>query len=155
MDLFAELVAVTAAFDSARIDYAVCGGIALAIHGAPRATRDIGVMARAADLARLREVVRQCGFAIEALPMTFSATGVAIHRFKKIEPDGATLMLDVLVADGPLEAVWQTRTRIAVTGAGEVTVVSREGLISLKLTAGRPQDLVDIQRLQEVARGEG
>jgi hypothetical protein len=32
-------------------------------------------------------------------------------------------------------------------------VVSREGLISLKLAAGRPQDLADVQRLREVDRG--
>ncbi|RYE93549.1 MAG: hypothetical protein EOO75_04115 [Myxococcales bacterium] len=61
-------------------------------------------------------------------------------------------MLDVLLADGPLEAVWQSRQRVAWHG-GELSVVSREGLISLKLEAGRPQDLADVQRLSEVHRG--
>jgi hypothetical protein len=158
VDLFAEVVAVTAALDAAAIDYAICGGVALAIHGAPRATKDIDLLAREVDLPRLREVVRTCGFTIEALPMTFSTSGISIRRFTKIEADGRTLMLDVLLAESALESVWQTRARVAFasTDASESTlwVVSRGGLITLKLAAGRPQDIVDVQRLQEVSRGE-
>lgn len=158
MDLFEEVIAVTSALDAAGIDYAICGGVALAVHGVPRATGSIDVLAREADLSRLREVVRGCGFTIEALPMTFSSSGVSIRRFTKVEPDGRTLMLDVLLAEGPLEAVWQTRSRIAFAAPGDpgsgFWVVSREGLITLKLAAARPQDIVDIQRLQEASRGE-
>jgi hypothetical protein len=158
MDLFAEVVALTAAFDAAAIDYAICGGVALAIHGAPRATKDIDLLAREADLPRLREVARSCGFKIEALPMTFSSSGISIRRFTKIEPDGRTLMLDVLLAEGALESVWQTRARVTFAPAnrpeGALWVVSRNGLITLKLAAGRPQDIVDIQQLEEVSRGE-
>lgn len=164
MDLFAEVVAVTAALDAASIDYAICGGVALAVHGAPRATKDIDLLAREVDLPRLREVVRSRGFTIEALPMTFSSSGISICRFTKIEPDGRTLMLDVLLAEGPLESVWQTRARVAFAAIEAIEaieapgsalwVVSRDGLITLKLAAGRPQDIVDIQRLREASRGE-
>ena len=158
MDLFAEVVALTAALDAAAIDYAICGGVALAIHGAPRATRDIDLLAREGDLPRLREVVRGCGFTIEALPMTFSTSGISICRFTKVGAGGPPLMLDVLLAEGPLESVWQTRSRVAfsTTDAPDsaLWVVSRSGLITLKLAAGRPQDIVDVQRLQEASRGE-
>jgi hypothetical protein len=157
MDLFAELVALTAALDSAALDYAICGAVALAIHGAPRATRDIDLLAREADLPRLRDVVRTLGFTIEALPMTFSASGISIRRFTKIEPDGRTVMVDVLFADAALEPVWQTRVRVAfVTGSTETILwaVSKAGLVTLKLTAGRPQDIIDVQRLEETSHGE-
>ncbi len=158
VDLFSEVIALTAALEGAAIDYAICGGVALAVHGAPRATKDIDLLAREIDLPRLREVARTRGFTIEALPMTFSSSGITIRRFTKIEPDGRALMLDVLLAEGPLEAVWTTRARIEFAAPGDhssaLWVVSREGLISLKLAAARPQDLVDIQKLQEAARGE-
>ena len=158
MDLFAEVIALTVALDAAAVDYAICGGVALAIHGAPRATKDIDLLAREADLPKLRDAVRTCGFTLEALPMTFSSSGVSIRRFTKIEPDGRTLMVDVLLAEGALESVWQTRARVAFerSGAPEsvLWVVSRAGLITLKLAAGRPQDIADIQRLEEVSRGE-
>jgi hypothetical protein len=156
VDLFGELVALTAALDAASVEYAICGGIALAIHGAPRATMDIDLLARAADVPRLREVARTCGFTIEALPRRF-ASGVSIQRFTKVESDGRTRMLDVLQAEGSIDSVWRTRSRIAFTSpdgvARELSVVSRAGLITLKLAAGRPQDIVDIQRLEEVAHG--
>ena len=89
--------------------------------------------------------------------MTFSTSGISIHRFTKIERDGRTLMLDVLLAEGALESVWQTRARVGFTVGGQESVlwvVSRSGLVTLKLAAGRPQDIVDVQRLQEVSRGE-
>jgi hypothetical protein len=158
VDLFAEVVALTAALDAAAIDYAICGGIALAIHGAPRATKDIDLLAREADLSRLRDVVRACGFTLEALPMTFPSSGISIRRFTKIEPDGRTLMVDVLLAEGALGSVWQSRERVAFEGAGAARstlwVVSKAGLVTLKLAAGRPQDIADIQRLEEVSHGE-
>jgi len=158
VDLFAEVVALTSALDAAAVDYAICGGVALAVHGAPRATKDIDLLAREVDLPRLRDVVRTCGFTLEALPMTFSSSGISIRRYTKIERDGQTLMVDILVAEGALESVWQTRTRVTFktidVPESTLWVVSKAGLITLKLAAGRPQDIVDIQRLEEVSRGE-
>jgi hypothetical protein len=158
VDLFAEVVDLTAALDAAAVDYAICGGVALAIHGAPRATKDIDLLARESDLPQLRDVVRTRGFTLEALPMNFSSSGISIRRFTKIEPDGRTLMVDVLLAEGVLASVWQTRTRVAFGSVGTsermLWVVSKAGLVTLKLAAGRPQDIVDIQRLEEVSRGE-
>jgi len=61
-------------------------------------------------------------------------------------------MPDVLLVSGALETVWASRQHAKYEG-GIVRVVSREGLITLKLAAARPQDLADVQRLQEVGRG--
>jgi hypothetical protein len=82
--------------------------------------------------------------------MDFSS-GVTIQRFTKLI-DGQPLMLDALLVGGPLEHAWAGR-QIAEIEGGRMHVVSREDLISLKLAAGRPQDLVDVQRLQESRRG--
>jgi hypothetical protein len=62
----------------------------------------------------------------------------------KVETDGATLTQS---------AVWNDREKIAYQG-GPLSAVSNEGLIALQLAAGRPQDIVDVQRLKE-ASGEG
>jgi hypothetical protein len=82
VDLFAELKQLIQTLEGRSVDYALCGGVALAIHGAPRAGR------------------------------------------QSAEFEG-----------------------------GRIRVVSREGLIALKLAAGRPQDIADVQRLEEVGRG--
>ena len=150
MDLFQELKDVTAALEADGIDYALCGGVALAIHGVPRATQDIDLLLRPENLARLRDAIRGCGFTLESLPMDF-ASGITIQRFTKLV-DGQPLMLDILLVSGALENVWASRQCAEYEG-GPVRVVSREGLITLKLAAARPQDLVDVKRLQEASRG--
>lgn len=150
MNFFLELQALVGALERCSIDYALCGGVALAIHGAPRATQDIDLLLRPEDMDRLRAVARDCGFTFESLPMDF-ANGITIQRFTKLI-EGQPFMLDVLLVSPPVERVWADRMKLALEG-GTVRVVSRAGLIALKLAAGRPQDMVDIQRLEEVDRG--
>lgn len=150
MDFFQELKDLVAALEARSIDYALCGGVALAIHGAPRATQDIDLLLLPEDLDQLRGVARELGFSFEASPMDF-ANGVTIKRFTKLI-EGQPFMLDVLFVTPPVEGVWGGRLQLPFEG-GTVRVVSREGLIALKLTAARPQDLVDIRRLEEVSRG--
>ena len=58
MDFFQELKDLAIALDASVVDYALCGGVALAIHGVPRATQDIDLLVRPEDLSRLRDVAR-------------------------------------------------------------------------------------------------
>ena len=150
VDIYRELSALVALLEQQGIEYALCGGVALAIYGAPRATQDIDLLVRADELGRLRQAARESGFVFESLPMEFSASGVTVYRFTKLI-ENVPLMLDALIADGPLAAVWQTRQSFPFEG-GRLQVASREGLITMKLAAGRPQDVADVKRLSEVGR---
>ena len=66
MNPFEELTALVDALASANVDYALCGAVALAVYGAPRATQDIDVLVRPEDVARVREVARGLGFKLES-----------------------------------------------------------------------------------------
>jgi hypothetical protein len=44
LDLYDEFVTLVAALDGAHVPYAVCGGLAMAIHGLPRATVDVDLL---------------------------------------------------------------------------------------------------------------
>jgi len=44
IDLLAELRSVISSLDIAGIPYALCGGLAMAVHGFPRATVDIDIL---------------------------------------------------------------------------------------------------------------
>jgi hypothetical protein len=151
IDVYAEFVALVRALEEAEIEYALCGALALAVHGAPRATKDIDVIARRQDADRLRAVAKETGFVFEALPMVLAGSGIEVQRFSKLI-DGRPLMLDVLWLDPSLQAIWDDRQRLPWKD-GTLSVVSRDGLITLKLTAGRPQDLVDIQSLTAAETG--
>lgn len=151
LDLVAELEAVIAALEREGIEFAVCGGIAMSIHGHVRATTDIDLLLRSADLARAKDLARSLGFDVPARPMTFGLkTGHphTVERVSKLDPETQDLMpLDLLVVEPVFEAVWAGRVAIQFQGH-RLTVVSREGLATMKRMAGRPQDLVDVAKLE-------
>lgn len=151
MDLFAELSQLLAEMQRHQVDYALCGGIALAVHGYARATQDIDILIPESSLELLRQSVKAAGYVFETEPLHFPASGVTIIRFTKVLAGGQALMLDALLANGPLQRIWEQRETLRFEG-GDVVVVSRQGLISLKLAAGRPQDIADVQKLTELSR---
>jgi hypothetical protein len=145
IDLYAELQALATAFDNQNVPYAVCGGLAVALHGAPRFTKDIDILVPAERLDEAKQIVRACGFAIAALPMRFKGSGVEVHRLSRIT-EGMLLTVDLLVVNENLAPALDDRRRMKLDG-GSLWVVSREGLVSMKLAAGRPIDLDDVEKL--------
>ncbi len=147
--LLAEFAAVTNALNEAEIDYAVCGGWAMTIHGFVRATIDIDLMILTEDLDRVWMLAKSLGYDVEGLPLSFNDGAVEIRRISKLEDQNANLItLDLLLVTDALTEIWQGRQQLAWE-LGIIPTVSREGLIQLKTMAGRPQDLVDIERLSE------
>ena len=147
LDLEAELDALIGALSRAGIEYAVCGGLAMAIHGKPRATIDIDLLIQPADEERVYPAVEPLGFRIKAKPMNFAGGTMQIRRVTKIDSDGDTLMLDLLLVTPMYEHVWRTRYEVEWRDH-MVCVVSREGLVALKSSRSSKQDLADIERLE-------
>ena len=155
MDLVAELASVSRALDGAGVPYAVCGGIAVTIHGHVRATKDIDLLIRPEDRERALAVVASLGFDRAALPMTFGAgtpTERQLQRVTKLE-EGESLTIDFLIVGALYEAAWAQRETYEWEGT-RMTVVSREGLLAMKRIAGRKQDLADIERLEGAPEDE-
>ncbi|HEY3450270.1 MAG TPA: hypothetical protein VGK67_28200 [Myxococcales bacterium] len=146
-DLYQELLTLTNALDAGRLSYALCGGLAVAIHGAPRFTKDVDLLVLPGEVGKVKAVAKALGFVAESLPVHFKPTG-EMHRVIKFSTSGEFLVLDLLLVGPELEPVWKTRERLSADGR-ELWVVSRQGLLSMKLAAGRPQDLLDAQKLSE------
>lgn len=149
MRLFEHLIKVVATLDAAAIDYALVGGLAVAVWGAPRATQDIDLLVRPEDVERILDKVKPLGFRLKAFPMTFTG-GMRMQRVSRIE-EGSLLTLDLLLVDENLEPVFASRQRFEVDGR-PIWVASREGLIQMKVAAGRPQDALDVQSLEDLDR---
>jgi len=148
LDLYEEFKSIVSALEEQGIDYAVCGGLAMAVHGLPRATVDIDLLILAEHLENAKTVVRKLGYTIEAQPMTFSKGSVEIRRLSRIDlEDGDLLTIDFLLVTPAVAEVWNSRIRVA-SDKGSVSVVSREGLIILKSFRKSGQDLDDIERLK-------
>lgn len=152
-DLIAELEALVDAFERAHVEYAVCGGLALGYHGFVRATKDIDILLEAARVDDALRIARSLGFDIPARKITFglaAGTPREVQRVSKMNTDGQLLTLDLLVVAPDLEEVWKSRIAIEPVAGKTMTIVSRDGLATMKRMAGRPQDLVDLQRLENL-----
>lgn len=145
--LLTELKVVVSALNRNGIEYAVCGGLALTIHGFPRATFDLDVLIREESLGKAFEVVKEHGYDIHGLDISFKERTVEIRRVSKIDEDGEVLSLDFLLVTPFVEDVWADRMTLELQG-NPITLVSREGLIKMKRQAGRHKDLIDIDRIE-------
>jgi hypothetical protein len=150
MDLLEELTQLCAKLEAAGADYALCGGLAMAVYAFPRATLDIDIMIESEALEAAKQVARELGFGIEAGLMEFQSGADKIHRLSRIAPDSAgALVLDMLLVTPEVEQVWQSRQRVRWQ-RGELPVVSPQGLIALKSLRGSGQDQDDIEHLRRV-----
>ncbi len=144
--LLDELNAILITLDDNEIEYAVCGGLAMAIQGFPRATMDIDILIREESLVEAFRVAGELGFDIRGRDISFNDPRLELRRVSKIIGD-VVLSLDMLLVTSEIEEVWDSKERLPYMGR-EISVVSREGLIYLKQRAGRPQDQADIHRIK-------
>ena len=145
--LVSELSDLISAFNERGIEHAVCGGLAIAIHGVVRATVDIDLLIRPESLADAVDTAATLGYDIRGTDISFKERAVEIRRVSKIDEDGEDLSLDLMLVTESFEGVWLSRESIDYSG-NNLCVVSRDGLIEMKRLAGRPQDLADIERLE-------
>lgn len=146
--LLNEFVQLTESLNSRGIEYAVCGGWAMAIHGFLRATLDIDVLILTDDLEPVRAVAMEHGFNIDGLPLEFDGGETQIRRISKIDSVSKELItLDMLLVSEALQDVWKGRKRVR-WNRGEYWIVSREGMIVMKEKAARDKDLIDLKYLR-------
>ena len=149
LDLYEELRSLIAALDKHGIEYALCGGIAMAIFGRPRATVDIDLLIVAESLDEVIELAKALEYTVRGLDMSFANDAIEIRRVSKIDQEtGFVLSLDMLLVTPEIQEIWDSRVRADWEG-GKLSVVSRDGLIALKKLGGRPQDFADISTLIE------
>lgn len=148
LNLIEELRQLVGLLAERGIEYAICGGVAVNIHGHVRTTRDIDLLIQQADLGRMLDAARELGFDIPAGPIPFQRgtdRERILYRASKVE-EGAILTIDLVLVTPVFEDVWETRQRFRWLER-EVAVVSLEGLAKMKLMAGRHQDLADLENL--------
>jgi hypothetical protein len=149
VNLVTELHAVCAALVRAQIRYAICGGVAVTIHGATRSTKDIDILIAPTDVDKALDAVRAIGYKFAALPLIFDEGTVRerhVQRVSKIE-DGEQLLLDFLLERNAFTGMLANTVEV-VLPEGPLWVVPREVLLAMKRMAGRNQDLADLEKLE-------
>ena len=153
LDIYNEFTQLVTEFEKDSIDYALCGGLAVSVHGFLRATVDIDFVVLVESVTVIRKVVNKLGYLLEAEPMNFSNGKVKIYRFTKIEKESGDYMpLDLLTLSDELMHIWERREKLPFEN-GFVKVLSKEALIELKLLRNSLQDKQDIEKLKGGANG--
>lgn len=147
MNLYDEFFALVAELDALKIPYAVVGGIALSFHAEPRYTRDIDILLTPEELDAMRDVLSKLGFTVEAESCAFKNTKITLHRLTKFE-DQEFLTIDLLVGHDERHMEIVKNAIRESTDHGEVKIATKEDLIWLKRIRSSPQDLADIDKLE-------
>ncbi len=149
LNLYDEFKSLIVKLDEMDIEYAVCGGLAMAVHGFPRATIDIDLLVPEESLDGALSAADQLGYTIKAMPMKFAVGKIEMRRVSKLDPEsGDALTLDLLLVTPYVREVWESRLE-AQWENQKLSVVSRAGLIALKSLRKSEQDIADIKRLTE------
>lgn len=145
----------------------VIGGVAVVMHGRPRATQDIDLVVDlvADNVEKLIRVLATHGFKpdVDVDPADLAKPkmrdvwleeyGMDVLRFARDEPAG--VKVDVFVRPPvPFERLW-INACVTSLGAGELRYAGMADLIESKRLADRPIDRTDIaelQRLMELTR---
>ena len=143
LTLESELRELVQRFNEAKVEYALCGGMAVALHGYPRFTKDIDFLIPPESLDQARKVAAASGFLDESGRIPFADSDV--YRILKIEGTEYRI-LDLLVPKRLDTTAWSQRQWFDWNGL-PICSVSREGLVEMKRSAGRDIDRIDIKRL--------
>ena len=87
MYFYDEFKALVDTLNAEGIEYAVCGGIAVAFYGYARLTRDFDVLIHEEDIERVNRAVKKLGFLFDAGRIPFGVGGPnhrEIYRISKI-----------------------------------------------------------------------
>jgi predicted nucleotidyltransferase len=150
MDLERVLLRLTTALQEAEIDFALIGGLALAAHGAARATADLDLLAEGERDADVHRILLELGY--ECLHRTPDVANYA-------GSDPARGRADFLFARQRYGKAMLARAVPHPVLGLSLKVVDAADLIGLKVQASsndatrRHRDLADIQSLLRVAPG--
>ena len=141
---FSDLLSL---FNARCVEYLVIGGYAVVQHAEPRFTNDldlwIGTQTANAD-------------AVYSALQDFGAplAGLTADDFKEegwfyqmgVPPSRVDILMGIPGVE--FRAAWERRLEVDFDGL-QVPFISHEDLISAKLAAGRPQDLIDVKALRK------
>jgi predicted nucleotidyltransferase len=140
------------------VDYVVVGGVAVAVQGYGRATKDLDITYATdpANLEALGEVLIAAKAQLRGVPedVPFIPDGRTLKHTQILTLDTVDGGLDLLVdpsGAAPYDAMRRRADLIEFEDI-HVRIVGLEDLLSMKRAAGRPQDLADIEALEAARR---
>jgi predicted nucleotidyltransferase len=147
MSLSRDFVEFIECLNERRVEYLLIGGYALAFHGWPRFTKDIDfwISPSRGNAEQLLEALEDFGFK----EMDLSADDFCLPG-KVVQLGMPPVRIDLVTSVTGLEfeAAYARRIESEYEGVS-LTVIHLEDLIANKRAVGRPQDLLDLEKIEE------
>ncbi|MEQ1918662.1 MAG: hypothetical protein ABL955_05640 [Elusimicrobiota bacterium] len=145
-DDFAQLVA---ALNKNKVEFVIVGAHAVAFHGYARGTKDLDILIRSTPKNIPRVLIALADFGFGSLGLK-EADFIGDNVIQLGYPPNRVDLLSA-ISGVATERVWQTRVKGTYQGH-PAYFISRESLLKNKRAAGRGQDRLDVQMLEEQAR---
>lgn len=150
--LVEDMMKIIKVFDENKIDYGLCGGLAVSIHGHIRYTKDIDIIIKPDDLEKAKHVLEKIGYDLPSGLIPFKQPNGSLREINRVSRAiGPNLYtLDLMLCTGSLNEAWEDRELMEYDGS-EIKVISKSSLIKMKKEAGRPRDLDDVHELEALS----
>jgi len=144
--LLGALQALETWLRSEGLDHVYIGGLAVALVGRPRITQDIDgiVLLGEMSIQEFLSRARAAGF-FTRVPDAVAFT--VKSRVFLLRHEGTKVPIDLSIGFLPFEEETVRRARLMKTMRFEIPVATPEDLLILKVIAGRPRDIVDMEGL--------
>ena len=152
MHLNSDFDDLLSALSKERVRYLVVGAYAVMHHTEPRYTKDLDIWVdpTAANAERVMRALKRFG-----APLKHTRASDFTNRGLVYQAGVEPVRFDILMAiEGvTFEDAWRARTK-ARWGRRLVNVLSPTHLVANKKKVGRPQDLLDVERLKPLLRSK-
>ena len=132
-------------FQQNDVKYVIIGGIAVALHGVPRATFDLDILIEATtdNAQRLLTALAEAGFGTAAMT---SAEDIVAHEIT-VFSDRVRIDVQTSTPGIDFKDAW-TRKKTITYQEQDFFVLSKDDLIASKRASGREVDLEDVRLLE-------
>jgi hypothetical protein len=150
MELSPDLIDLLRELSTAGVRFLVVGAHAVAYHTEPRYTKDLDLWVEAApeNAARLWRALAQFGAPLRHCRPEDFVSPTLVYQLG-VEPNRVDIMTGIDGVTFPV--AWKNRVRTTYAGI-DVCVLGRSDLVRAKRASGRPQDLIDVDRLRGPAK---
>ena len=130
-----------------RVDYLLVGAHAVIFYAEPRYTKDLDVLVRPTpqNAERVWRALARFGAPLKGVTTSDFTDPAMIYQIG-IEPNRIDVLMSIAGVD--FDGVWDNRVETSY-GDVPVQVIGRADLIRSKKASARPEDLFDVERLED------
>ena len=149
-----NLKQLLSAFNANHVKYVIIGGYAVFVHAQPRMTKDLDVFIESSpENAHVTyKSLAEFGAPLAKFTVADFADGKTIGRFG-VPPICFEVIQRIDGVD--FDSVYKHSVPVMIDGEVSARYISAEDLITNKLASGRPQDLADVEAIQNRQRVTG